>query len=543
MKSFLKSSVAATLLFTGSAGVALAAHETHPVTGETLAHEQVLNFRIGDNPGSMDPGNVEDSLGFDVIRQMFIGLYTSAPDGTVVPDLAESTEVSDDKLTYTFTIKKGVTWSDGMPVTAHDFEYAWKRVVDPAFGSVYSSYIKSMAVANAQDVIDGKLPVDDLGVNARDDHTLEVKLDKPIPYFLKMLATATTFPVPKWTIQEHGAAWTRPENIVVSGPYILTDNSVGERIVLERNPAYHDADAPIIDTAILHIVADENQAFNRYQAGEIDTTEVPTGRFAMLKKERPAETFNLPILCSYYYAFNLRENGPEYLKDNRVRKALSYAVDRYVIAEQVMAAGQIPAYTFTPGSTADFVVPDLIDSQRSQMERVGMAKQLMEEAGFGPDNPLEVDLIYNTSEGHKKIAIAISQMWKQNLGVETNINNLEWKTMLEERNAGNFEIARHGWCADYNEASTFLGVWESTSSYNDSGYSNPEFDALMKEAQTMADPQINYTKAEAILQDDDALIPVYHYTAPRLMAETMKGYPWKNAEENWYVKSFYRVEK
>ena len=543
MKSFLKSSVAATLLFSGSAGFALAEHQTHPETGETLAHTQNLNFRIGDNPGSLDPGQVEDTLGNDMIRQMFSGLYTQDDSGSVVPDMAVSVETSDDKMTYTFTLREGVKWSDGRPVTAHDFEYSWKRVADPVNASGYASYLASMAVANAQDVIDGKKPVDDLGVVALDDYTLQVTLDKPLPYFLKMLPHATTFAVPRWTIEEHGAAWTRAENIVVNGPYKITQYNIGERIVMERNPMYWNNENIILDEAVFHIISDENQAFNRYAAGELDSTEVPTGQFMKLKKERPEETFNLPILCSYYYVMNLREDGPEYLKDPRVRKALSYAIDRYTITEKVLAAGQIPAYTFTPASTADFEVPFLQDAQRSQMERVGMAKQMMEDAGYGPDNPLEIDLIYNTSEGHKKIAIAVSQMWKQNLGVETNISNMEWKTMLDERDAGNFEVARHGWCADYNEASTFLSVFKSTSSYNDAKYSNPAFDELLNQSETMDDPQSNYTIAEAILQDDAALIPIYHYTAPRLMAQDMKGYPWENAQENWYLRTFYRIEK
>jgi len=220
---------------------------------------------------------------------------------------------------------------------------------------------------------------------------------------------------------------------------------------------------------------------------------------------------------------------------------MSYAIDRNIITENVLGAGQIPAYTFTPGATAGFEVPDVDYSKMSQSERDAKAKELMNGTIYGPNNPLKFTMIYNTSEGHKKIAIAMTQMWKQKLGIEVELNNMEWKTFLDIRGKQDFEIARGAWCGDYNEASTFLDLLTTPSGYNDGKYSNPMVDKLMSEAKTSDDANPNYTKIEKMLAEDMPVIPIYHYAGVFMLNSKLKGWPFKNVEQNWYAKDLYKV--
>lgn len=358
-----------------------------------------------------------------------------------------------------------------------------------------------------------------------------------------MLAHGTTFPVPRWALEEHGDRWTNAANIVVNGAYTLDEFKPGEKAVFTRNRSYWDDQNTMIDTAIQHTIIDENQGYNRYLAGELDLGDIPTGQYPLVKSKFPNEATAAPILCSYYLSMNQRENGAEYLKDPRIRRALSLVIDREMLVEKVTKAGQIPAYTFTPEATTGFTVPYLpYYTDSTQAEKDAEALELLDHAGYGPDNPLEVNYIYNTSEGHKKIAIFVSQMWREKLGIKTTIANMEWKTLIDTRNAGDFEITRDGWCADYNEASTFLEVFMSTSTNNNGKYANRAVDSLMIDSKTAHSPQTNYTIVEGMMAEDTAFIPLYHYTAPILVDSDLKNYPYENPQENWYVKNMYKVE-
>jgi oligopeptide transport system substrate-binding protein len=284
-------------------------------------------------------------------------------------------------------------------------------------------------------------------------------------------------------------------------------------------------------------------ALTRYLAGELDRTDVPAGQFPRLSAEYPAQAMSVPYACSYYYMFNLRDNGPEELKDPDVRKALSLAIDRDIITENVLAGGQKSAYTFTHWATAGFETPDIPMASMTQAARNEMAKDLLAQAGYGADNPLTIDLVYNTDEAHKSVAVAISQMWKQTLGVETTLANQEWQTFLEARSNGDFDVARGGWCADYNEASTFLDLMQSASGYNDSKYVNPEVDALLADAKTADNPQADYTAVEQIIAVDTPIMPIYHYASVKMFAENLEGWPFENFQQNWYSRDLYKIAK
>ncbi len=525
----------------GTSMLTSAAFAANVPAGTNLADDQTFTYRILDEHSSVDPQVVEDVTGSELVRDLFEGLYNQDADGNLVPGVALSHDVNDAKDVYTFHLRPEAKWSNGEPVTAGDFVYAWQRLVDPELASPYSWFGELMSIENAGAILAGEMDKSELGVSAIDDHTLEVRLTASLPYFPLMTTHASTFPAPQAVIEQFGDEWTKPGNIVGNGAYVLTEHVPQERSVRERNPMYWDNDNTVIDKVVALVINDENTALARYLAGELDKTEVPAGQYPSLKEQYPDEAVSFPRLCNYYYTFNLTETGNPAFQDQRVREALSLAVDRDVIVDKVLQGGQSPAYTFTPAATAGFTVPDVEAANMSQAERDAKAKELMAEAGYGADNPLSFSMIYNTSEGHQKIAVAMTQMWKQKLGVQAELANMEWQTFLETRGNQDFELARGAWCGDYNEASTFLDLVDSGSGYNDGKYASEAVDALLAQAKTAADPQPLYTEIEQIIAADVPVIPVYHYAGVLMLDTDLKGWPIQNVEQNWYSKDLYKV--
>ncbi len=538
----LKASASAALISVMLVGEAFPA-DTHPKTGETLAETQVFRMRLLDSIPSLDPQLMEDVTGFAFARDLFEGLLNQDADGNLVPGVAENWSANETNDVYTFNLRQNAKWSNGDPVTAHDFVYAWQRSVDPELGSPYAWYVDLMSIENASQILAGELDKSELGVRAVDDYTFEVRLTSPLPYFASMTVLATVFPVHQATVEAHGAEWTRPENMVSNGAYVLKEWVVNERTVRERNPQYWNDAATIVDRVETQVINDENVAYTRYLAGELDMTAVPSGQFKRLEKERPDETLSLPYLGSYYYSFNMSDSGPEPFKDVRVRKALSYAIDRSVIAENILQGGQHPAYNVTPLATAGFVDPKTEYASWTQEERDAKAKELLADAGFGADNPLKFDLLYNTSETHKKIATAITAMWSQKLGVEAVPTNMEWKTMLETARNGNFDMVRYAWIGDYNEASTFLDLHRTGGAQNWASFSNAKVDALLDAAKTSKDPNPAYTEIEQILAAEMPVVPIYHYTSVLMKNPKLKGWPMQNIQQNWYSRDLYFVSE
>ncbi|MBV7380322.1 peptide ABC transporter substrate-binding protein [Maritimibacter dapengensis] len=539
MTKFTKISVAALLSSTMITSAAFAAPNVPE--GTELADDQTFTYRVLDEHSSVDPQVVEDVTGSEIVRDLFEGLMNQDADGNLIPGVATGYEASEDKQTYTFTLREDAKWSNGDPVTANDFVYAWKRAVDPALASPYQWFMELMSIENAAAIIAGEMEPSELGVTAVDDYTFEVKLSAPLPYFPQMTTHATTFPAPQAVIEEHGDDWTKPENIVSNGAYVLTEHLPNERSTRERNEMYWDNENTIIEKTVALVINDENVALTRYLAGELDRTEIPAGQYPQLSEEYPDQATSFPRLCNYYYTFNVSDSGPEAFKDVNVRKALAMAVDRDIIVEKVMQGGQPPAYTFTPAAVAGFEPPALEWAGMDQAERDQMAKDLLAEAGYGPDNPLEFEMVYNTSDDHEKVAVALSQMWKSKLGVQATLANMEWKVFLEERGNQNFEMARGAWCGDYNEASTFLDLLDSDSGYNDGKYSNARVDELLAEAKTSDDTSPLYTEVEEILNEEMPVIPVYHYAGVYMLDTDLGGWPVDNVEQNWYSKDLYKI--
>jgi len=513
----------------------------HPVTGEALAEDQTFTYRLLDQFPTLDPQLNEDTSGFHVIRDLFEGLLGQDAAGNLVPGVATHYEASDGNTTYTFTLRRDARWSNGDPVTAHDFVYAWRRAVDPATASPYGWYLELTEMVAAKAILAGEVEPAALGVKALDDHTLEVKLNTPLPYFPAMTTYATLFPAHRATIEAHGSDWTAPGNMVSNGAYTLGEVALNEYHTRVKNPLYWDAGNVIIEKVTGLVINDVNQALTRYRAGELDHLEpLPPGQYPALKEELSDQATSVPRLCSYYYAINHTGTANPALGDVRVRRALSMAIDRDVIADRVLKGGQWPAYNFTHRKTAGFEMPDIAYGSLSQAERDAQAQRLMDEAGI---EGLRLRLIYNTSESHKQIATVITQMWKQKLGVETELANFEWKTYLTIRGNQEFDLARSGWCGDYNEASTFLDLLTTTHGANDGKYSNGRVDELMRASKTARNPNEMYGEVERILADDMAIIPIYHYANTFLLSADIKGWPYENVENNWYSKNLYRIAK
>ncbi|MCL3881894.1 peptide ABC transporter substrate-binding protein [Marivita sp. GX14005] len=530
------------LSMTTAAVLALGLSPAHAATvaeGDTLAENQTFSYRLLDQFPTLDPQLNEETAGSHVLRQIMEGLMTQDAQGNLRPGVATDYEASENNTVYTFNLREDARWSNGDPVTAQDFVNAWRRAADPATASPYAWYVELTQMKNAAEIVAGEMDPSELGVEAVDDRTLKVTLTKPVPYFPAMTSYATLMPIHMPTVEEHGSDWTSPENYVGNGAYMLDELALNEYFKLVKNPEYWDAENVIIDEVTGLIINDVNQALTRYESGEYDMLEpLPAGTYPRLKEERPEEAKSVPRLCSYYYAMNQRPEGPPELKDPRVRRALSLAVDRDIIVDQILQGGQQPGYYFTHNATAGFEPPEIDYANWTQAERDEKAKELMDEAGV---DGLDLKLIYNTDENHKKIATVVSQMWKQKLGIDVTLSNMEWSTYLDVRREGNFDIARVAWCGDYNEASTFLDILTTGQEQNDGKWSNEEYDKVIAESKTSGDPAANYKKAEEILSEDMGIIPIYHYANTFLLNPAIKGFPMENVENNWYVKDFYRV--
>lgn len=533
----LKAAAFAGVLMTSTA---LSAQAAIVPDGIRLADDQTFNYRVLDTINSLDPNIVEDVDTSYVVSNLFEGLYNEDSKGNPVPGAASSYDVNADNTVYTFHLRDA-KWSNGDPVKASDFVFSWQRAVDPKTASNYASFLDLVGVKNAAGITAGKMQPTDLAVKAIDDKTLEVTLKASVPYFVRTLAHATLFPIPQAIVEKFGADWTKPGNIVGNGAYTLADNIAGERVTLKRNPNYWDNEHSVLETVNFLTINDENAGVTRYQAGEVDQTDVPAGQFPALKKQLPDEAISVPQLCTYYFDINSTATAPDALKDVRVRTALSYAVDRDVIVNNVLQGGQIPAYFFTPPATAGFVAPELPYAAMSQADRDAKAKALMAEAGYGPDHPLTIDYIYNTSESHKKIATVVSQMWKEKLGVTLQLQDMEFATLLDKRHQRDFQMARDAWCGDYNEASTFESLMDSKSDQNNSGYANADVDQWLADSRLAKDPNEQYLKIEQQIAKDVPVIPIYFYAKVFLQKTDIKGWPYDNVEQIWYAKDLYKI--
>jgi len=490
----------------------------------------------GSEPEWLDPNKCSDGTGGEILWNTFAGLVQAHP-ATLepVPDIATHWDVSPDGRTYTFHLRPSV-WSDGTPLTAHDFVFSFRRLVDPTTASKYATngYIFKGGAAVGR----GAAAPESLGVRALDDSTLEVELEDPLPYVLSFLTFYSFMPIPRHLFDElerrgiDQDLWTRPEHLVCNGPYRMTEWTFRQRMVFEKNPRYWDAANVALERIRVAMVESATTALNLYATGEFDwpgsTTSLPAEFMDHLARFRDFRRH--PYLAVYFYWINTKAKP---LDDPLVRRALSLAIDREALVTYVTRAGQLP--------TAD-LVPDGLAGYRGLGLPIfdpAAGRRLLAEAGYatGSDVP-PITLIYNTSEGHKQIAEAIQQMWKQHLGVTVELENQEWKVFLSSAELMNFQLCRMGWTGDYADPFTFLELLSGDCGNNHSNWQSPAFDGLLREANREPDPTARLEKlraAEALALAEQPLIPLFVYTRSQLVKPYVRGiwgnhqdrHPWK----------------
>ncbi|OAQ14609.1 ABC transporter substrate-binding protein [Bibersteinia trehalosi Y31] len=515
--------------------------------GTLLAEKQQIVINNGAEPSSFDPHKTDGLPEAQISYQLLEGLVTKDSDGNEQPGMAVSWESSSDFKQWTFKLRPDAKWSNGEPVTAHDFVFSWQRLATPTTASPYASYLDYLKVENAQDVIEGKKQPSELGVKALDDLTFQVTLSEPVPYLVGMTTHQSMLPVPKSVVEKYGDAWVKVENYVGNGAYKLAKHVINEKIEFERNPNYWNDKETVIEKATFLAIPSTNTDVQRYRAGEIDITNYGLSPeiFPKLKAEIPDELFVVKTLSTYLYEIN---NQKKPFDDIRVRKALNLSLDRTIITDKVLAQGQTPTYVFTPPYIDEGEqIQQPVYSNQPMAERNAQAIKLLEEVGFSKANPLKFTILYNTNENHKKVAIAAASIWKTNTKglIDVKLENQEWKTFLDTRRQGKSEVARAGWAADYNQATSFINYFLSNSSNNTAFYKSKAYDAAVAEsyqAKDAAGRASAYAKAEAILAEDAAVVPVYNYVNTRLVKPYVKGYTGKDPQDDILLKNLYLIK-
>ena len=491
---------------------------------ELSPETKILYLGNGTEPKDLDPHTVTGVPESKILMALIEGLVIRHPEGLEpLPGIAKNWLISQDGKEYTFNLREAL-WSNGDPVTAHDFVYAWNRMLLPSLGSQYPDMLYD--VVNAEQFNKGEITDFNLvGVKALDAKTLKVNLKNPAPYFLELLAHYTTRPVHKPTIEKFGEIdtlgnqWTRPGNFIGNGPFTLEEWKLNQVIKVKKNPNYWDADRVQLNE--IHFLPIDNVSREdfMFRAGQIHiTSSIPTEKIEVYKEEYPNNISISPYYGTYYYRINLNKKP---LDNKLVRKALSLSIDRELITKKVAKGGQIPAFSFTPPDPKGYFPPTKLEYNPSK------AKELLKEAGYSKNDSLTFELLYNTSEGHQKIAEAMQQMWKETLGINIVLTNTDWKVYLSRENNGDFEISRAGWIGDYQDPKTFLDMMVSGRGNNKTGWSNKEYDNLLiKAAQsTSQDERYKYLyEAEKILIDELPIIPIYTYTRIYMKHETVKGW-------------------
>jgi oligopeptide transport system substrate-binding protein len=500
----------------GLAGLAL--------TALSASAEVVYNRGNSADPESLDPHKTSTVYEAHILRDLFEGLVASDADGGTIPGAAESWTISKDGTVYTFKLRQGNTWSNGEPVTADDFVFAFRRLENPETAAEYASML--YVIKNGEEVNKKKAKPEDLGVRAVDPNTLEVTLKAPTPYFLEMLTHQATFPVNKASVEALGADWVKPGKMVSNGAYTLAEFVPNDHIKLVKNPKFHDATNVQIDVVNYIPTEDRSTAIKRFEAGELDTNDdMPTEQLADLRAKFGDQIHIGPYLGTYYYAVKWDK---EPWSNTKLRRAISMAIDRDFIAEKVWANSMIPAYSMVPPGIEGYE-PAMMDyAGMSQLDREDEAKKILTELGYGPEKRLKMEIRFNTSENHKNTAIAIQEQLKP-FGIDVTLVNTDTKThygFLEQK--GNYDFARAAWIADYKDPESFLGILRKASGNNYSSYDNPAFDKLMDEAAAAGGDADKRSKllseAEAVAMKDTANLPLLYYSYHDLVSPRIKGW-------------------
>lgn len=487
----------------------------------------------GPEPQALDPHVTTGNAELTIQMALYEGLFSPHPETLEpLPAVAESWTRSDDGKTYRFKLRPAARWSDGAPVRSADFVAAWKRALDPEQGTPYAYMLYPLKGAEPYNRGEG-ISFEAVGVKEIDEHELEVTLERPIPYFLSLLMHPVWYPVPSHAISQGGkseriGAWTKVETFIGNGPFRLREWRPTQYVEVEKNQDYWDAGMVQLK-AIRFMALDEPGAEERaFMAGQLHVTDaLPPARVAAYRKTNSPLLQIDPYLGTYYLLPNVRSGV---LADSRVRQALSLTINREILVANLLGAGQKPAAGF---------VPDAMPGYESPVELVYDPEQgraLLAEAGYpnGKGFPV-LEYLYNSSESHRMIAEALQAMWQKELGISIQLANQEWRTYLQRRATGDFQLARAVWIGDYPEPSTFLDLWKSGSGNNWAGWSNASYDALLESAHATLDPDQRmafYRQAESLLIEDQAIIPLYQYVTVYLKVPELKG--WTGNLLDWH---------
>lgn len=497
---------------------------------------KTLNFNLGSEPATLDPQLNKDLYGGSLINNMFEGLFRRV-NNQIIPAIAKDYVVSSDHLTYTFKLKS-TNWSDGTPLTAHDFEFAWKRALDPKLASEYAYQL--FIIKGAQDYFLGNATEDKVEIRALDDLTLEVKLQTPAPHFIDLLSSFTFMPCKSEVVlSSNDGNWAfSPETAISNGPFKLKEYKTGDKIVLEKNQFYWNKSTVKLDYINVYMINDSTTTLTAYENGEFDIIDsVPVAEIQNLINENP--NFHVvPTIATAFYLLNVNVKP---LDNLQVRKALALAVDRNLLVDTVTKAGEIPAVSFTP--------PGLLDANGNDFHQfagnydinpensnITFAQKLLEQAGYkdGVDFP-ELEILYNTSETNELLASAIQEMWLKNLNIKVKLVNQEFAVFQSFKSQGNYQVARGSWFGDYADPLAMLEIWTSDNPINTTGWHNIQYDSLIKKSKTASDQErygLLY-EAQEILMTELPIIPLYYYTDVYMASDKVTNFE-KTSTGLWY---------
>jgi oligopeptide transport system substrate-binding protein len=506
-----------------AAGILAAWYFTQRVSPPPATASQELRRGNGPEPDSIDPQLARMEAAMTILRDCYEGLVSMAPDGSTIPGVAESWFVSEDGRSYTFKLRSNARWSNGDPVVAEDFAFAFRRLVNPKTASQYALMLEP--VVNATDIVAGRKPPETLGVSAPDDATLVVQLSEPSTYFLAMLSHPSTFPVHRATLAAKPQDFSKPGIAVTNGAFVPMDWQIGSHIDAVRNTHYwNDAATRLASVRYVH-VADPTTELTRFRAGDLDVTyTVPPGELRRLEKELPGQLHVAPHVGVYYYGFAL-DLLP--FKDAKaLRRALAMAVDRDVLTAQVLGDGERPAYSWVPPGIAGYEPQTFAWASLSREARLAEARRLYAEAGYSKEHPLVVELRTSKSPVHDRIALAITSMWKEALGAKVSFRSEDFRVLKQAIDARETALFRGSWIGDYNDAYSFLQVLKGGFGINLPRYSNDTYDqALADAARSSGEVRVQYlSTAERQLLDDVPLIPLYFYVSKHLVAPRVQGW-------------------
>lgn len=501
-------------------GLTLSAWLANPVSAAD--NKSTLRRGTANELRSLDPQAVIGNSGGALMYELFEGLVTEDRNGKLVPGASESWSRSDDGLTYTFKLRQGLRWSDGVPITADDFVYSWRRVVDPKNALRGAGTL--FPLRNAVAITRGQKAPESLGVKARDALTLEVSLESPAPYFTDILAGFPTAPVPRHVVEKYGSSWTKPGNIVGNGAYILDQWVPNTYYKLAKNPNFRDASQVSIGEVFYYPIPDRNTGEKRFRAGELDVVlNIPPNRLAWLQKNMPDELHSTSALGIRYLIINTKR-AP--FTDMRVRKALSIAIDREIIAARILKDGSEAAYNLVPPTMPRYGRNPAPFRSQAYPQRLDEAKKLLAAAGFSGSKPLRFTLDYQNLEDGRRVAVALQAMWRS-IGADVQLTTTGFENKDTSLRNGDFDVSWFTFYAPYSDATAFLYLLEANNARNYSKYSNPEFDGMLRTANRMHDPVERAAflkKAEQLALSAYPVIPLFVPSRTYLVSKRVQGW-------------------